>query len=90
MKKEYSKPGIIIEDFNIIQNVSLGSCGITHETQFGSPTHWNNKECGWQDNLGSVYWVSKPACETTIPENTPIDGVCYNNPGGGMNIFGSY
>lgn len=89
MKKEYSKPGIIIEDFNLIQNVSLGSCGITHETQFGSPTHWSNKTCGWDDGL-DIFWVSAPACTKATPEDAVVNGVCYNNPAGGMNIFGSY
>ena len=36
MKKQYSKPGIIIEDFRLTQHIA--SCaGIKHENDMGTP-----------------------------------------------------
>ncbi len=89
MKKQYSKPGIIIEDFAIAQSIAAG-CGAAHTSPWGSPTHANKNQCGWSDGI-DIIWAVEPIC--TEDGLTDIDGevggICYNNPEGGMSIFNS-
>lgn len=40
MKKQYSKPGIIIEDFKISQHIA--SCGAPHESQW--EVHYQDRQ----------------------------------------------
>ena len=89
MKKRYVKPGIIIEDFKIAQSISAG-CGAAHDSSLGGPTQWGKTTCGW-DAGGTVIWTaSNNGCIMKVAENAEGFGVCYNNPEGGINIFGSY
>ena len=89
MKKEYSKPGIIIEDFNLCQNIA-GGCGAAHESNWGSPTHWNKTSCGWSDGV-DIIWAAVPPCteEGLTDVDADFDGICYNHPSNGMTIFSS-
>lgn len=89
MKKRYVKPGIIIEDFKIAQSISAG-CGAAHNGEFGGPTQWSNKTCGWSIQEGIVMWIdSDHGCTIPTGETAEGTGVCYNAPEG-ANIFGSY
>lgn len=89
MKKQYSKPGIIIENFSISQNIASG-CNADHESVWGSPNHWSKNDCGWKDQWGAILWMDEKIC-TLIQENldTPVGAICYNNPEGGMVVFSS-
>lgn len=90
MKKQYSKPGIIIEDFAIAQNIAAGCGAITNPNKWGWPGHANRGVCGWHDGL-DIIWAAKPMC--TEDGITKIDaivgGLCYHNPSDEMNIFSS-
>ena len=57
MKKQYSKPGIIIEDFKISQHIA--SCGAPHESQWGSPLSGSPASCAWLDPFNDriLVWV---------------------------------
>lgn len=90
MKKEYSKPGIIIEDFVLSQNIA--SCGVPHYDDWGGPNMYNKYSCGWivDKDLNIVAWISEATkCNDFYGENGSYGNVCYNNVGGGSEIFGS-
>ena len=88
MKKKYSKPGIIIENFTIAQNIAA-NCGAAHKSPWGSPTHADKGHCGWFDGVDTI-WAAEPACtEDGLTTDDDVKGVCYNNPSLGMNIFNS-
>ena len=89
MKKEYSKPGIIIENFELVQNIAAG-CGAAHESDWGSPTHWSKATCGWEIIEGVIAWTKDSGvCNDFYGENEGIGGICYNHPEGGATIFSS-
>lgn len=89
MKKQYSKPGIIIEDFRLSEHIA--SCaGVNHENSHGSPQHWSKDTCAWLDVYGSYLFVDgMQACTKPVDPNGDAGGFCYNNPENGYSIFGS-
>lgn len=89
MKKQYSKPGIIIEDFRLSQNIA--SCwSEPGGNSLGKPSHWDKSSCGWDMGNMIVWTTSTKDCTSfDIPADGEIDGVCYNNPSGGNSIFSS-
>lgn len=87
MKKKYSKPGIIIEDFSIAQNIAqnCGNAGLGGQKH----TYADRYSCGW--NTGAiVVFTTTPTCEEIVGKDEPYEGECYNNPGPGCTVFGSY
>lgn len=93
MKKEYVKPGIIIEDFVLAQNISNGCGAVPGGNTLGKPTHWDTTTCGWDLNDGTncIIWVQQEGgvCTFNWSPEASYDGICYNNPGGGNSIFNS-
>lgn len=89
MKKQYSKPGIIIEDFTIAQNISAGCGAVAGGNSLGRPNHWAKETCGWV--VGDyILWVESTGyCNLDTVLNEECEGVCYNNPGAGNTIFNS-
>ena len=85
MKKEYSKPGIIIEDFALVQNVA-GNCGNTQKKY----TYADKYHCAWDtgSSFGTVFTV-ETICQNVLGENEKYEAECYNNPGGMYTIFNS-
>lgn len=85
MKKEYSKPGIIIDDFSITQNIA--SCGNTG----GQYNHSDPEGCEWKDADAIVFSETNANCKLGLEPGTGLDGIiCYNNPDGVHVAFGSY
>lgn len=90
MKKQYSKPGIIIEDFRLAESIAgcnskPGEAGST----VGYSNHYDKLTCGWVIG-GLVYWTSPDAkCNKIVGEDFPVEGVCYNNSNGGNVIYNS-
>ena len=83
MKKEYTKPGIIIESFEISQNISAGCGAIPGKTVGGKVNTSQVGVCGWQDNGSlNIIWVDDSKCTTGTPADSEIYGFCYNNPDG--------
>ena len=92
MKKEYTKPGIIIESFEISQNISAGCGAIPGKTVGGKVNTSQVGVCGWQnDGSLNIIWVGNTnKCTTDTPADSDIYGFCYNNPDGKTAVFGSY
>lgn len=89
MKKQYSKPGIIIENFNLSQNIAAG-CNAAHESIWGSPNYADKSSCGWRDQWGGILWVDEKKCDNLQESiDTPVGAICYDNPAGGMSVFNS-
>lgn len=90
MKKQYSKPGIIIEDFTISQNISSG-CGVPGGGgPLGKPAHWSKETCAWDMGNITVFLDTMKVCEDIqLGPDDEFEGICYNNPEGGATIFSS-
>ena len=84
MKKQYSKPGIIIEDFAIAQNIA-SNCGNAGGHKH---THAYQDVCTWMVEDVSVFTDSNFNCEIPIMPGERFEDICYNNPDGGISIFG--
>ena len=82
MKKTYKKPLLVVERFAFSQNIA-NICG--DRVSLGSPNLASKETCGW-DVFGSELFQSSYICD--IPTED-LEGVCYNAPEGGYNIFGS-
>lgn len=86
MKKEYSKPGIIIDDFTITQNIA--SCGYVGGNKY---THSNPEKCTWDIGGGvTLFAKGNELCIEGIIPGQKYGEYCYNNPEGKVAIFGSY
>ena len=86
MKKQYSKPGIIIDDFTITQNIA--SCGYAGGSQYN---HSTPKGCAWDIGGGvTVFAKGTGYCMEEISPGEKFGEICYNNPEGGKVVFGSY
>lgn len=87
MKKIYQKPGIYVENFGLSQSIAA-TCGVGNpESTLGKPNQADKNSCGW-DMGNMVIWVTAPACQIPMGENADFNGFCYNNPNGGVTIFG--
>lgn len=88
MKMKYVKPTMIVERFTLTQNIAY-TCA-PHNADWGWATYADKSSCGWQLPDGfNIAWVEAPMCNDLYGEDEGILGVCYNNPEGGMTIFGS-
>lgn len=88
MKQTYVKPSIVVERFSLAQSIAAGCA--PHNDGWGHCNHWSKSTCGWVLPDGvNIAWISAPVCNDFYGENESIYGICYNNPEGGMTIFGS-
>ena len=94
MKKVYTKPVLMMEDFTLSQTIAH-NCG--DNLNFSEATLKYKESCGWNvgdvnfDGIVDVVFNTARACSIKADE-TYSDGfvsVCYNNPGSGYNIFNS-
>lgn len=88
MKQQYSKPVLIKETFTLSQSIAK-NCG--RMLDFSHATQADTANCGW-DVDGNINTRSDvifmEAADCTI-KTLYIQGVCYNNPAGGFNVFNS-
>lgn len=88
MKQKYTKPVLIKETFTLSQSIAK-NCG--RLLNFQHATTADRTNCGW-DIDGShsttvdVIFMEAAACTIKTPY---LNGVCYNNPAGGYNVFNS-
>lgn len=82
MKKQYSKPGIIIEDFKIVESISAG-CGKT------DGANHSEGDCGWRFDSETVIWTDALANKCNLIWDPTYEDVCYNNPEGLIKAFSS-
>lgn len=88
MKKAYTKPQLFVEDFALTQTVAV-NCGTWGNTPLGKPNHKDKTTCGWYFDEYTTLWISEPTCNIPWGENDDFQGICYNNPDGGVSIFAS-
>ena len=92
MKKQYSKPGIINEDFQMSQNIALACAGVKPGGSggtLGNATHADRGSCGW-DTGGSIYWTSSEhGCNDIVDLEFEVGGYCYHNSTTGLSMFSS-
>ena len=79
MKKEYSKPQIMFEDFSISTNIAA-DC----DFQNGLLTQG---VCGYETRQGIVFVSGVAGCKYIKPDND--DSLCYHVPTVNTNIFNS-
>ena len=89
MKKEYSKPGIIIEDFSIAQNIAR-NCIMQGGVRPEDNNHSDEDTCIWSVEGVFVFSTKNGSCYKKIAPGQKFGEICYNNPAGGKIIFGSY
>ena len=91
MKRQYTRPTLRIERFSLSQTVA-SSCGDFTGSTLGKPSSGDKVSCGW-DVGGYIVWVadsqSAHDCNVHMSEDARFEAVCYNNPNGGLTIFGS-
>ena len=86
MKKAYNKPLLIVERFALSQTIASG-CGDMR--RYGYPTLARKWECGWDFNDAVVIFLKGvTGCDLQL-EYDDWEGICYNAPAGGMNVFHS-
>ena len=82
MKRAYEKPVLYIERFTLSQTIAH-NCG--ENLDFSMGTEKTKESCGWQ--VGAVELFMDPnVCDLSMEY---FEGVCYNAPEGGYNVFNS-
>lgn len=94
MKKVYTKPVLMMEDFTLSQSIAH-NCGDNIKDSWHQATLKYKVTCGWDtlidaDGNGTtdILFISDQICNTVVGPDEFV-GVCYNNPGGGFNVFNS-
>ena len=82
MKNIYVKPAMYIERFTLSQTIAH-NCG--ENLDFSMAKHATKETCGW-DVGGLVIFTDFNTCESATEF---FEGVCYNAPAGGYNVFSS-
>ena len=97
MKEQYVKPSIFFESFSLTQTIAR-NCGDTHQSTLGQSNHYNENTCQWIVGNSVYFFVGACKDSSEIGDPTPEDvedgmeimeGLCYNNPDGGQEIFSS-
>ena len=85
MKKAYSKPEIMFEDFTLNTYIAA-SCGYeaTHDAALGK---W--KCSGYQLRSGEVVFMAAFNGCITVEADGDYNGYCYHVPTVSLNLFGS-
>ena len=86
MKKTYKEPMMIVERFTLSQTIATG-CGDLE--QYGSPTLTRRANCAW-DFFGAttIFLEGNEQCLLQV-EDGAFEGLCYNAPSAGLNLFHS-
>jgi hypothetical protein len=81
MKKAYSKPEIMFEDFSLSTNVAAG-CTFKTDTK-------SEGDCGYPNSLGTgtIFTEAANGCKYHVPDNN--DSLCYHVPNEHSDIFNS-
>lgn len=89
MKKTYTKPVLMMEDFTLSQSIAH-NCG--KNLDWEQATLKYRGSCGWdldglKDTAGDVLFMDTHSVCTLQTHEASL--VCYNNPEGGWEIFNS-
>lgn len=86
MKNQYVKPVLVIENFTLSQSIAY-NCG--ENLNWNQATTKDVNSCGWETGFpGEVVFVKSVNQNCNISDEE-FDGVCYNNPDAGINVFSS-
>lgn len=81
MKKHYSKPDILFEDFSLCTSIAAG-CGVKNDlASYGV--------CGYDWEGSTVFVDGVNGCIIQIGDTGKNDGPCYHNPSESTRLFGS-
>ncbi|MBR2806593.1 MAG: hypothetical protein IKE18_07420 [Oscillospiraceae bacterium] len=91
MKEQYVKPLIAFESFSLTQTIAR-NCGDKHQGTLGESTHLDEYTCMWDLGGFTIFFIENGCDDGPDEEGDEyeIEGVCYNNPDGGQEIFSSY
>lgn len=83
MKKVYTKPAIMFEDFTLSTSIA-GDC----EVKLNTP---NNTSCGYRPEGydADIFVEGITGCAEKHADGTYGDGICYHVPDAGYNLFNS-
>ncbi len=80
MKKSYSKPAILFDDFSLSTNIAAGCENIVKT--------FAQYQCGIK--FGNVTFFHDSAyCARLLPNGSEFNGFCYHNPTDSNNHFSS-
>ena len=81
MRKAYSKPQIMFEDFTLSTNIAAG-CGVKTNTP-------SQEQCGYGEEIfGNPIFVDVvSACLLTVPDG--YNSICYHIPNDLQDLFNS-
>lgn len=80
MKKAYSKPEIIFDDFSLATTIAAGC-----EKQTGPHEY----SCPYQFGDINIFVSGVSACTSGLEKPDGFNGWCYHNPDGGIKLFNS-
>ena len=84
MKKQYTKPEIMFEDFSLTENIASG-CEIIVPTP-------NSGKCGYAyegGNGATMFTTTVTGCEDIQVDDDEANGFCYHDPISSNNLFNS-
>lgn len=82
MKKVYSKPEIMFDDFSLTTCIAAGC-----EEKIQGPTQGN---CGLKWGQTTIFTQDSTGCQTKVADGSPMYGnLCYHNPDQKYNVFNS-
>ena len=82
MKKLYSKPGIVYEDFSICTHIAK-----TCDVELG--TFEQGKCGGYEWGRDFIFMDGQQWCDTPVVDDGTHDGICYHHPIDGARLFNS-
>ena len=88
MRKTYTRPVLNIEHFTMTQSIAANCNMPGYNKSWGIPTHDDKYTCAWDDG-DDIYWAIDHICETVVADDFELEVGCYNNPNGGVTVFGS-
>ena len=90
MKEKYVAPAILFESFALSQTIAR-NCGDKHQGTLGESTHYDENTCMWDLGGFTIFFISNDCDEGPDEpgDEYEVEGLCYNNPDGGQEIFSS-
>ena len=83
-KKEYRKPAVYMEYFELSQHIAVSCAGVSHEVNnLGRHTKSEPNTCTWISFSGDILFNSVNG--DCVRDNPTF--VCYNNPDDSMAVF---
>lgn len=83
MKKNYRKPEILFESFELSQNISAGCELISNQSKFSCAL----TDPEWDDI--KIFMDGNGVCDTSAPYPGYDDQLCYHAPTDGYNVHSS-